>query len=128
MNRQDLELRYDGPIPKQHIETDATQRRRILGTVTVFERQMNDFLDAAERALGDLEDMQGQLLRITSAYERSTIQIKLAARTTEYENYISYATDAFQNAIRVRAENNLPANPIFAMVSKLADMVGGQVS
>lgn len=99
-----LELRFNGPIPKQHLMTSDAYKRRQHGSLSVLEGQVQTFLDCAERAQLDAEDYADQPEKYAGAIARMDHQIRCAA-------------EAMYHAIPLREALGLPSHPIVAMMS-----------
>ena len=120
--RQALELRYDGPIPAQYTDTARARRRRQRGTLSVLESQIAQFLDAAERLQGDMEDVMADLAeRRLAAWQREVGKRQLTAARERCEAHIRAAAEAFRQAQPLRHDLGLTPHPIAALIRILAD-------
>jgi hypothetical protein len=125
-HRQDLERRYDGPIPAQHLDTDRTRRQRQRGTLSVLESQVAQFLDAAERCQGDIEDLLTDLTeRKLARWQRDVGEREVQAMKSRREAHIGSAAEAFLQAAPLRRELGLMVHPLAALVRLLADREPG---
>jgi hypothetical protein len=120
--RQALELRYDGPIPAQHTDTEQARRRRRRGALSVLESQAAQFLDAAERLQGDMEDVIADLSeRRLARWQRDVSERQLNALHERCETHIRAAAEALQQAMPLRYELGLMPHPITAVADLLAN-------
>jgi hypothetical protein len=118
--RQDLERRYDGPVPAQHLDTDGARRRRQRGTLSVLESQVAQFLDAAERCQGDIEDLLSDLTdRRLARRQREVGERQVQTMKARCEAHIGAAAEAFQQAAPLRRELGLMAHPLAVLVRLL---------
>ena len=96
---RDLELRYDGPIPRQHREDAETSQRRLRGQAALLEAQALAFLDAAVRCETEIEDLTDDLAHRDSAqWQRHNWSHKVGAARTRLETHIACAAEAINRA------------------------------
>src|SRR5262245_58326630 len=120
--RAALELRYDGPIPAQHLANAQTARRRKRGTLSVLESQVSQFLDAAERCQGEMEDVMADLTEPSGPpMQRQIADQKLHAGRERCEAHIRAAAEALRQAIPLRRELGLGAHPIAVLATLLTE-------
>jgi hypothetical protein len=119
---RDLERRYDGPIPAQHLDTARARRHRRRGTLSVLESQLAQFLDAAERCQGDIEDLLADLEdRRLACPQREVSELQVQAMRARCEAHIGAAADAFRQAAPLRRELGLRPHPLAALLRLLAE-------
>lgn len=102
---RDLFLAHDGPIPAHLLETPATERRRDLGTLAVFERQFMEFLDAAMR--------EDDKLR-----EAETVDAQVYHQT-HLRRYVNHAAEALRDASKMRFKLGLPEHPVVLVMKEM---------
>ncbi|TAK98954.1 MAG: hypothetical protein EPO08_17780 [Rhodospirillaceae bacterium] len=118
--RQALELRYDGPIPAQHLDTDRAERRRQRGIVSVLETQAAQFLDAAERCQSSMEDIAADLAeRSLSQWQQEVSKRRLRITHERYDAHIRAAADALGQSIPLRRSLGLAPHPIVSLAALL---------
>jgi hypothetical protein len=119
--REVLELRYDGPIPPQHLDHAGARRRRQRGNLSLLEAQASQFLDAAERCQADMEDLaadmaEGVAGRLTG---NDTPAQKLQATRQRCNAHIRAAAEALGRAMPLRRALGLSPHPVVALLDLL---------
>ena len=117
---RDLELRYDGPIPAQHVLTEQVRRRRVRGTIAVLEDQASHFIDAAVRCDGEIDDLAADLdERNLARWQRDATERRLSATRTRRAAHIACAAQALSQAKDLRERLALTPHPLIAVLTEL---------
>jgi hypothetical protein len=117
---RDLELRYDGPIPPQHVADERRARRRNRGTLAVLEAQATRDLDDAERCAAEMEDIAGELeTRALAAWQREAMARRHAAAAKRFSDHLAGAASAIARVKVLRADLGLPPHPVTAVMERL---------
>jgi len=125
--RQVLELRYDGPIPAQHLDTDGMKRRRQRGVLSVLESQAAQFLDAAERCQSYMEDIAADLAERPGTRGQHEIYARrLRTANERCDAHIRAAADALNQAIPLRLSLGLAPHPVLSLATLLGGTGGTQ--
>jgi uncharacterized protein (UPF0335 family) len=119
--RQALELRYDGPIPPQHLDHAQARRRRLRGSMALLESQATQFLDAAERCQGEIEDLATDLADLS----KDAAAQKLQAKAARCNAHIRAAAEALGQAISLRQALGLAPHPLVALLDLLPNTANG---
>ena len=120
--QQMLELRYDGPIPAQHMETAQAKRRRRRGILSVLETQAAQFLDAAERCQGDMEDIAADLADGSLApWQRKINERRLQSNRERCNAHVLAAAETLRQAMALRHELGLIPHPIVALTGLIGE-------
>ncbi len=118
---RDLELRYDGPIPAQHVLNEQVRCRRTRGTISVLETQAGQFIDAAIRCDGDIDDLVADLdERDLARWQRDAAQRRLAATRARRTAHVACAAQALSQARALRETLALPPHPLIAVMAAIA--------
>jgi hypothetical protein len=120
ISRQELESRFDGPIPRQFDETELTIRRRQRGRAIVLERQGEAAIDAANRAQLEVAEIDDDLLdRDHPQWRRDSLERRRQAAAHRVTVQIADAVEALREAAAIRAALGLPEHPLIAVSRRL---------